>query len=518
MFEHRFLTTLLVVVLSLVACQEKTGVLVVESTPSGTLVSIDGTTEVRTPNKVSVAMGTHIVTFSRKGYKPRTMRTFIPADSERKLEVEWPTRVVLNSDPSGIPVGRVSSPKENGDYAYELCNTPCELIDRLSGSGFLVFDFGEARVVEAYSLEEGDSVEFHAVQPATVEMQGPLDTLLTIEGGEASLPFAPRQIGPGQHTFSCGSPLLEPLEVTVDLKAGDHFQLSCPSLPLKDAASSGCHGGWCLVAPGCFLMGTDSTVPHHEPDEAPRHQVCITRPFLMAQDEASSSTLFEQFGLEAPQPKTLPVSLTDPTWWGAARACNWLSEIAGLERCYQFSGCGEMTGGRYVCSKVQFKGLDCLGYRLPTDAEWEFAALARSNAEGRPDNGASYCEEDPWLQSRAVYCGDAEGAAHRDFQSAPNALGLVNMLGSRWEWVFDDYNPNGYVGLEEQDPLGTAKGTLRVVRGGSSDSFARALYESNRAARSPSGRSSNVGFRPVRTLLPAPKAIPEKSASVREVP
>ena len=272
------------------------------------------------------------------------------------------------------------------------------------------------------------------------------------------------------------------------------------------------------MEPGCFWMGTDSTVSHHEPDESPRHQVCLTHPFLMAQDEASPLTLFGQFGLTVPQAEALPVSLTHQTWWGAARACNWLSQIAGLERCYEFSVCGTMLGGRYVCQKVHFKGLDCLGYRLPTEAEWEYAALSRSNAEARPDKGATYCEEDPWLQSRALYCGEAERSSAKGFQSAPNALGLMNMLGGRWEWVFDDYNPNGYVGLDGQDPLGTAEGPLRVVRGGSPDSFAGALYETNRAARSPSTSTPNVGFRPVRTLLPAPKAIPEKSASVREVP
>lgn len=154
------------------------------------------------------------------------------------------------------------------------------------------------------------------------------------------------------------------------------------------------------------------------------------------------------------------------SWLDAIAFCNSLSEIHGLEPYYRF-GAGDddvacVEGGT--------------GYRLPTDAEWEFACRA---ASGKPRYGE--------LDAIAWYAGNAGGMPHEVGLKQPNAWGLHDMLGNVWEWCWDQYDPDVY-------------GSYRVFRGGGWADEERGCLATNRRRSHPTFAIDDLGFRVARSV------------------
>jgi formylglycine-generating enzyme required for sulfatase activity len=188
-----------------------------------------------------------------------------------------------------------------------------------------------------------------------------------------------------------------------------------------------------IVEPGSFMMGSIDGYPN----EAPVHEVTITRPFLVgiypvtnaeyaAMCDVTKKCSFSQ--------DALPVFGID--WYGAVEYCNWLSERAGLTPCY--SGKGKFT-------KCDFSAN---GYRLPTEAEWEFAARGGNLSKGYLYAGG----DDPDLV--AWYESNSDGNIHPVGEKLPNELGIYDMSGNRWEWCWDWYEESYYAESPEIDPAG----------------------------------------------------------------
>ena len=133
-------------------------------------------------------------------------------------------------------------------------------------------------------------------------------------------------------------------------------------------------------------------------------------------------------------------------------------------------------------------------YRLPTEAEWEYAARAgTSSALYNGNITVTDCSMDSNLDKIAWYCGNADNKTHPVGQKQPNAWGLYDMSGNVWEWCQDWYGdyPSGTV----TDPIGAATGSCRVLRGSSYGSGARYCRVAYRYWKSPGRRSSLYGFR-----------------------
>ena len=125
-------------------------------------------------------------------------------------------------------------------------------------------------------------------------------------------------------------------------------------------------------------------------------------------------------------------------------------------------------------------------YRLPTEAEWEYAARAGTSGD-RYGN----------LDAIAWYGDNSGSRTHPVGRKAPNAWGLHDMLGNVWEWTQDWYGD--YPGGSVTDPQGPASGSERVFRGGSWGGFARYCRASFRGYDSPGFRAGYLGFRLLRT-------------------
>jgi formylglycine-generating enzyme required for sulfatase activity len=139
------------------------------------------------------------------------------------------------------------------------------------------------------------------------------------------------------------------------------------------------------------------------------------------------------------------------------------------------------------------KYCEAVGGRLPTEAEWEYAARAGSQQ-------AYYGE----LDKIAWYYANSDGKTHQVGQKQANPWGLYDILGNVWEWVADWFQEDYYRSLSSPaiDPKGPPSGEMRVLRGGAWNYSAGYLRVSSRAGIQTEGRGYNVGFRCVRGVIP----------------
>jgi formylglycine-generating enzyme required for sulfatase activity len=170
------------------------------------------------------------------------------------------------------------------------------------------------------------------------------------------------------------------------------------------------------------------------------------------------------------------------TWADAVAYCNWRSTQEGLRPAYRISG-----------NTVEWDRT-ANGYRLPTEAEWEFAARGGTQSRNFTYIGGN----DPYPVGN-LFPQNANAARSAGTQAVgqrtPNELGLKDMGGNVWEWCWDWYSPTYYRRAPRLNPTGPESGRQRVVRGGSWYSHPEWAQPWRRSAEDTDHRSSTVGFR-----------------------
>jgi len=201
------------------------------------------------------------------------------------------------------------------------------------------------------------------------------------------------------------------------------------------------------IQPGAFTMGCSPGDSQCDPDEKPAHRVTITRGFWIGQTPVTQEA-YERVTGKNPSNFKGPKLPVETVNWNEAQS-------------------------------------DCqaVGMRLPTEAEWEYAARAGTT-------GSRYGD----LDQIAWYTANSGGKTHEVMQKQPNAWGLYDMLGNVWEWTADWY-ADKYAGNAETDPQGPASGQNRVLRGGSWYDSPAYLRASVRVRNEPEVLSGDLGFR-----------------------
>lgn len=142
---------------------------------------------------------------------------------------------------------------------------------------------------------------------------------------------------------------------------------------------------------------------------------------------------------------------------------------------------------------MSFEGLDCEGYRLPTEAEWEYAARAGATT-------AWYCgANENCIDGAAWYRGNHEHGVQPVGQKEPNAWGLYDIMGNVWEWCWDWYDLGNHDSSPAVDPLGPSSGSYHVLRGGCWFSLSSHVRSATRSNDAPALTPGSDGLRLART-------------------
>ena len=248
-----------------------------------------------------------------------------------------------------------------------------------------------------------------------------------------------------------------------------------------------------LVRSGTFAMGSPDNEADRASDET-QHSVTISSDFWLGKYEVTQSEWRSLMGNNPSHYSNCggdcPVEQVN--WFEAVVFANAVSRSEGLGECYTLSGCSDIaTGDGITCSSVWFDGLECDGYRLPTEAEWEYAARAESSTAWYCGLNESCVDAVAWTSS------NADGQTHRTGEKDANDWDLYDMSGNVWEWTWDWYGD--YSSGPLTDPTGSASGQNRVLRGGSWSGGALTVRSANRFYNDPGIRHNFVGFRLART-------------------
>ncbi len=237
-----------------------------------------------------------------------------------------------------------------------------------------------------------------------------------------------------------------------------------------------------LVEGGSFRMGNDYS---SNQDERPERVVKLNS-FYMSKYEVTNAEyriFAKAVGIDRPiGPDNSPV--TNLSWQSAVMFCNWLSGKENLDQSYQIT----RDSNKFIATFIPGKS----GYRLPTEAEWEYAARGGSKSKYYAYSGSNDPGEVSWNIT------NSGNATHEVGSKKPNELGIFDMTGNTMEWCTDWFDDKYYGKNENENPYGPLNGVSRVCRGGNYLCRSDVLRNTRRFELEPNNTDGLAGIRLVK--------------------
>jgi formylglycine-generating enzyme required for sulfatase activity len=237
-----------------------------------------------------------------------------------------------------------------------------------------------------------------------------------------------------------------------------------------------------LIEGGEYYMGNDYSANN---DERPEHKVMLNS-FFMSKNEVTVEE-YAKFtrvtGHKAPDGEA-NAPINNITWEEAVMYCNWLSRASGYDKCYDL----KRDSSRFKVTFIPGSN----GYRLPSEAEWEYASRGGIKSKSYAYSGSHELDEVAW------YISNAGNAPHEVGQKKPNELGLYDMTGNAMEWCYDWYIIDYYKNSPTENPTGPETSISKVCRGGNYMCQPDVLRITRRFNLEPNAQEGLAGIRLVR--------------------
>ena len=274
-----------------------------------------------------------------------------------------------------------------------------------------------------------------------------------------------------------------------------------------------------FIGGGAFMMGSPEDEPNREHPYAyyageTQHSVTVSS-FYMSKYQVTQKEWYDVMGTTLRQKKfkkdeagplygegdDYPMYLV--SWYDAVEYCNKRSLKEGLTPAYDIDKKRRDPDNKSEYDDIKWwveRNPEANGYRLPTEAEWEYACRAGTTT---PFNTGNYITTDQAnFDGRYPYNNDTKGIYRKSTTPvgsfAPNQWGLYDMHGNVWEWCWDWFD--GYANSQSSDPVGPVSGEQRMIRGGSWGSNGQFLRSAYRRSKYSYYRDNLIGFRVVRAV------------------
>jgi len=399
--------------------------------------------------------------------------------------------------PVGLHTVELKSPKGDQTRKVNVIKSQTSLLDFDTADTFV-----EELLPEPESPRQENKKKEISIKPARAPL-APIKSLLA--GGSGSLEIVSplsgelylggRLIGSVEANKSKRFNKLDAGDFTLELFgqfSGHHQEVRISDkgitrVTIMDSEIQNYSGDMLFVPAGTYFMGTQFL--DRSDYERPRHEVTLP-PFLLGFSEVTQEQWTEIMGSN-PSVRTgdkLPV--TNVSWYEAVEFCNALSLRDGFEPVYKINKGFPDANNASDFDTLRYS-VNCnwqaSGYRLPTEAEWEYAARCGDSSNSLQFSGAISADGVAWYQD------NSEGKVHETATKEPNNWGFFDLSGNVSEWCWDYWG--SYFKEKQIHPKGTISGAFRVARGGSWMSESDACSCTARGGFAPHTQSKELGFR-----------------------